>query len=162
MNRHLPCLVRHVIQIAGRVRIVEVDGRWCDLINHGHDRKHRLNRWVAECWLFASRTVAPFMGGVASVTMDPMDLVALPIVGAAAAGVFPALVLLTPKWIGERQTGRAVGYQLAASSLGVIATAALLAALVSSVDLGIVAPTLFVLSLAMMAANLVTQRAAAA
>ena len=62
----------------------------------------------------------------------------------------------------QRQTGRAVGYQLAASSVGVIATSALLGALVRSIDLGVVAPTLLVLSVAMVAANLVTQRVASA
>ena len=110
-------------------------------------------------------SAAGMVAGSALFWWDPAagaDLVALPLIGLAAAGVFPALVLLTPGWIGERQTGRAVGYQLAASSVGVIATSALLGALVRSIDLGVVAPTLLVLSVAMVAANLVTQRVASA
>ena len=109
-------------------------------------------------------SAAGMVGGSALFWWDPasgVDLVALPVIGLAAAGVFPALVLLTPVWIGEHQTGRAVGYQLAASSAGVIATSAALGAMVRSIDLGVVAPTLLVLSVAMVAANLVTQRLAA-
>ena len=97
-------------------------------------------------------STAGMVAGAALFWWDPaagLDLVALPLIGLAAAGVFPALVLLTPGWIGERQTGRAVGYQLAASSVGVIATSALLGTLVRSVDLGVVAPTLLLLSVAM-------------
>ena len=106
-------------------------------------------------------SAAGMVAGAALFWWDPaagVDMAALPLIGVAAAGVFPALVLLTPTWIGEQQTGRAVGYQLAASSAGVIATSAALGAMVRSVDLGVVAPTLFVLSIAMVAANLVTQR----
>lgn len=108
-------------------------------------------------------SAAGMVAGSALFWWDPaagIDLAALPLIGLAAAGVFPALVLLTPGWIGERQTGRAVGYQLAASSVGVIATSALIGALVRNVDLGVVAPTLLVLSVAMVAANVVTQRVA--
>lgn len=107
-------------------------------------------------------------GMVAGATLfwwDPaagVDLAALPLIGLAAAGVFPALVLLTPGWVGERQTGRAVGYQLAASSVGVIATSALIGAMVRHLDLDVVAPTLLLLSMAMVVANVVTQRVAAA
>ncbi len=108
-------------------------------------------------------STAGMVAGAALFWWDPVagaDLLALPVIGAAAAGVFPALVLLTPTWLGERQTGRAVGYQLAASSVGVIATSAVLGALVRTVDLGVVAPTLLALSVAMVAANVVTQRVA--
>ena len=110
-------------------------------------------------------SAAGMVAGAALFWWDPaagVDMAALPLIGVAAAGVFPALVLLTPSWIGEQQTGRAVGYQLAASSAGVIATSAALGAMVRSVDLGVVAPTLCVLSIAMVAANVVTQRVASA
>jgi fucose permease len=96
---------------------------------------------------------------------DPVagaDLVALPLVGLAAAGVFPALVLLTPVWIGAEHTGRAVGYQLAASSAGVITISGLLGLLVSWRDLGVVAPVLFAIAVVMVLANVLTQRAGAA
>lgn len=96
---------------------------------------------------------------------DPVagaDLVALPLVGLAAAGVFPALVLLTPVWIGPAHTGRAVGYQLAASSAGVITISGLLGVLVGWRDLGVVAPVLFAIALVMVVANALTQRAGAA
>lgn len=96
---------------------------------------------------------------------DPLpavDLVALGVVGVAAAGVFPALVLLTPTWIGVEHTGRAVGYQLAASSAGVIAVSALLGALVNEYGLDAVAPCLLAIACAMAVANLATQRIAVA
>lgn len=65
--------------------------------------------------------------GVAALSFDPFpgaDLLALPVTGLAMAGVFPALVLLTPGWLGSGRTARIVGYQLAASSLGAVGAAA--------------------------------------
>ena len=94
--------------------------------------------------------------------VDGLDLIVLPLIGFAASGVFPALVLLTPRWLGERQTGRAVGYQLAASSAGVILTSAVIGALVGANDLGVVPPVLVVLAVGMAVANVVTQRVASA
>lgn len=61
-----------------------------------------------------------------------LDLVALPWLGFAMAGVFPALVLVTPSWLGPGNTGRAVGYQLAASSFGVITVSALIGVVVAA------------------------------
>lgn len=94
---------------------------------------------------------------------DPLpaiDLVALGLVGLASAGVFPALVLLTPTWIGVEHTGRAVGYHLAASSAGVIGVSLLLGALVSGYGLDVVAPSLLGVAVAMTLANAWTQRIA--
>jgi fucose permease len=65
--------------------------------------------------------------GVGVLWIDPFpgaDLIALPLIGVAMAGVFPALVLLTPGWLGSGRTARIVGYQLAASSLGAVTAAA--------------------------------------
>lgn len=65
--------------------------------------------------------------------VDPLpglDLVALPVLGFSMAGVFPALVLVTPAWLGPGNTGRAVGYQLGASSLGVISMSGLIGVVV--------------------------------
>lgn len=52
------------------------------------------------------------------------SLIALPILGLAFAGVFPALVLMTSSWLPEEMVTKAVGWQLAASSAGAIVSQA--------------------------------------
>ncbi len=77
--------------------------------------------------------------------LDPLpaaDLVALPWLGLAMAGIFPAMVSLTPGWLGAANTGTAVGYQLAASSLGAIAVSAVLGLAARAGGLDVVAPIL--------------------
>lgn len=52
------------------------------------------------------------------------SLIALPILGLAFAGVFPALVLMTSSWLPADVVTKAVGWQLAASSAGAIVSQA--------------------------------------
>ncbi len=83
--------------------------------------------------------------GVGVLSFDPFpgsDLVALPVIGLAMAGVFPALVLLTPGWLGSGRTARIVGYQLAASSLGAVGAATFTRQLVESRGEGAIAAAL--------------------
>lgn len=108
---------------------------------------------------FAGSAIAPLrilrtasVATVAGVTMfwlDPvpgLDLVALPFIGLAQAGMFPAMVLLTPGWIGRHNTGRAVGLQLMASSAGAIAASAAIGAAVQRWDLEAMPPIVVAIS----------------
>ncbi len=84
--------------------------------------------------------VASVLGGVVF-WVDPApgaDVVALLWLGFAMAGVFPAMVLLTPVWLGSANTPRAVGYQLAASSASVIVVSTAIGALVQGYGLDVV------------------------
>lgn len=113
--------------------------------------------------LLASSCLGIVVGSVAF-WWDPVpaaDLLALPVLGLACAAVFPALVLLTPVWVGVEHTGRAVGYQLAASSAGVIVVSALIGVLVRQRDLDVVAPVLALLAVLLVFMNAITGRIAA-
>lgn len=90
------------------------------------------------------------VAGIVLFWLDPvpgLDLVALPLVGFAQAGTFPAMVLLTPGWIGPHNTGRAVGLQLMASSAGAIGASAAIGAAVRRWDLEAMPPIIAALSL---------------
>jgi fucose permease len=89
------------------------------------------------------------VAGVTLFWLDPMpglDLVALPLVGLAQSGMFPAMVLLTPGWIGRHNTGRAVGLQLMASSAGAIGASAVIGAAVQRWDLEAMPPIIVALT----------------
>lgn len=68
--------------------------------------------------------------------------IALPILGIGGALLFPVMVLITPQWLGAKRTGRAVGYQLSASSLGAVAFAVTIGRLADRFDLEVLGPIL--------------------
>lgn len=82
----------------------------------------------------------------------PASVLALPLVGFAFAGIFPSLVLLTPRWLGTRRVARAVGYQLAASSAGAIVASWSVGRVVGAQGLG-AAPATFVVLCCLLAAS---------
>lgn len=88
------------------------------------------------------------------------SLIALPIIGLAFAGVFPALVLMTSSWLPERLVTRAVGWQLAASSGGAIIAAAVLGTVASSQGLDATVTAMVVIAGAMVLAHVATEIAA--
>lgn len=95
------------------------------------------------------------VAGVTLFWLDPvpgLDLVALALVGLAQSGMFPAMVLLTPGWIGRHNTGRAVGLQLMASSVGAIGASAAIGAAVQRWDLEAMPPIIVVLTLTTLSA----------
>ncbi len=91
---------------------------------------------------------------------DPAGLgvIGLPALGCSLAGVFPTLVTLTPHRLGPARTTAMVGYQLAAASLGAAGLPWLAGRLVAASSLGVVAPFLFAMSIAMVALNHALQR----
>ncbi len=52
-----------------------------------------------------------------------VSAVALPLLGLSLAGVFPALMLSTPGWVGEDLAPHAIGWALAASAIGSVGLA---------------------------------------
>lgn len=76
---------------------------------------------------------------------DPAGLGAagLPIIGLAFAPMFPVMVGRTPEYLGADRSNRAVGYQLAASSLGVVTTPLLIGVLADHHGIGVAPPVAF-------------------
>jgi fucose permease len=104
------------------------------------------------------------VAGVTLFWLDPvpgLDLVALPLVGLAQAGMFPAMVLLTPGWIGRHNTGRAVGLQLMASSAGAIVASAAIGAAVQRWDLEAMPPIVVAITVTTLLAFTAAARLAA-
>ncbi len=87
--------------------------------------------------------------------------ISLPILGVGGALPFPVMVLLTPEWLGAKRTGRAVGYQLAASSVGAVSFAVLIGRLADRFDLEVLGPILVVGSVALAGLLLAMQRTVA-
>lgn len=85
------------------------------------------------------------------------SLVALPILGLAFAGTFPALVLMTSSWLPEEQVTRAVGWQLAASSGGAIIASATLGAIADRQGLDGTVTGIVVLVALLLGAHLFTE-----
>ncbi len=107
-------------------------------------------------WSLASVVV-----GAAVFWLDPvpgLDLVSLLWLGMSMAGVFPAMVLLTPSWVGSAHTSRAVGYQLGAASVGVILSSQAVGALVRAYGLDAVPLTLAAITCATLLMFLVAER----
>ncbi|MFN3218642.1 MAG: MFS transporter [Acidimicrobiales bacterium] len=107
---------------------------------------------------------AATVAGVTLFWLDPvpgLDLVSLPVVGLAQAGMFPAMVLLTPGWIGRHNTGRAVGLQLMASSAGAIGASVAIGAAVQRWDLEAMPPIIVALTVTTLLAFTAAARLAA-
>lgn len=68
----------------------------------------------------------------------------LPLTGLAFAPMFPVMVNRTPVFLGPDRSNKAVGYQLAASSLGFITTPLLIGVLADHHGIGVAPPVAFV------------------
>lgn len=75
------------------------------------------------------------------------------ILGAALAGMFPALIAITPQRIGERRAQHAIAWQVGAAAAGGSGISALLGLLVDTTSLAILGPALLALALFLAAAN---------
>lgn len=94
--------------------------------------------------------------GLVVLWLDPFDLgmVGLPIVGFSLAGIFPALVTLTPGAVGVERSGDAIGFQLSAAAVGAAAIPWLAGRVVGVSSLESLGPILVVTGVAL----LVSQR----
>ncbi len=85
----------------------------------------------------------------------------LPVLGVGGALLFPVMVLLTPEWLGAKRTGRAVGYQLSASSLGAVTFALIVGRLADRFDLEVLGPVTLAGSLVLAALLFIMERTVA-
>ena len=101
--------------------------------------------------------------GAALIWWQPDRAVALGgfvLLGAALAGVFPALIGLTPARIGRRRAEHAIAWQVGAAAAGGSGLSALMGLLIGVAGLQILGPALTVLALLLIAGNYVLARVA--
>jgi fucose permease len=82
------------------------------------------------------------------------------ILGAALAGVFPALIAITPQRIGERRAQHAIAWQVGAAAAGGSGISALLGLLIDTTSLTILGPAILSLALLLVLANAALARIA--
>jgi fucose permease len=70
--------------------------------------------------------------------------IALPVIGFTFSAMFPVLMGRTAVYLGEARATRAVGYQIAGTSVGAIALPALIGLLADRSDVGVAAPVVLV------------------
>jgi fucose permease len=101
--------------------------------------------------------------GAALVWWRPADMVAvvgLIVIGGALAGVFPALVALTPGRVGEEMARHVIGWQIGAASIGGAALSAAFGAVFEHYGLKYFGPALVITGVVTMAGVLVLERVA--
>jgi fucose permease len=82
------------------------------------------------------------------------------ILGAALAGVFPALIAITPQRIGERRAQHAIAWQVGAAAAGGSGISALLGLLIDTTSLAILGSAILSLALLLVLANAALARLA--
>jgi fucose permease len=87
-------------------------------------------------------------------------LIAFAVLGGALAGIFPALVSLTPIRIGEQQAQHVIAWQVGASAAGGSGISALIGLLIGATSLAILGPSLTVLAVLVVATELILTRLA--
>jgi fucose permease len=75
------------------------------------------------------------------------------LLGASLAGVFPALVAVTPRRIGRERARHAISWQVGAAAAGGSGISALIGLLIDSTSLAVLGPAIVVLSLILFLAN---------
>jgi fucose permease len=75
------------------------------------------------------------------------------ILGAALAGVFPALIAITPQRIGEQRARHAIAWQVGAAAAGGSGVSALIGLLIDRTSLAIVGPAILTLAVLLVLAN---------
>jgi fucose permease len=85
---------------------------------------------------------------------DPVVVVlAFALVGASLAGVFPALIAVTPQRIGAERAQHAIAWQVGAAAAGGSGISAVIGLLIDSTSLAVLGPALVTLSLILFFAN---------
>jgi fucose permease len=80
-------------------------------------------------------------------------VLAFALLGASLAGVFPALIAVTPQRIGEERAQHAIAWQVGAAAAGGSAISAVIGLLINATSLAVLGPAVVVLSLVLFAAN---------
>ncbi len=105
------------------------------------------------------------LGGAAAVWWRPstvVTLLGLVVIGGALAGVFPALVALTPSRVGEEMARHVIGWQIGAANIGGSAISAVFGAVFQHYGLQDFGPALVVVAVLVLLGALVLERAAPA
>jgi fucose permease len=85
---------------------------------------------------------------------DPVASVAgFVLLGAALAGMFPALIAVTPQRIGKQRAGHAIAWQVGAAAGGGSAISALIGLTINAAGLDVLGPALVVLAVLLLAAS---------
>jgi fucose permease len=82
------------------------------------------------------------------------------ILGAALAGIFPALIAITPQRIGDRRAQHAIAWQVGAAAAGGSGISALIGLLIDTTSLAILGPAILTLALLLVLANTALARLA--
>ena len=82
------------------------------------------------------------------------------VLGGALAGVFPALITLTPVRIGERRAQHVIAWQVGAAAAGGAGMSALIGLIIGAPGLAVLGPSLTVLAVILVVAELVLHRLA--
>jgi fucose permease len=80
-------------------------------------------------------------------------VLAFALLGAALAGVFPALIAVTPQRIGAERARHAIAWQVGAAAAGASGISAVIGLLIDSTSLAVLGPALVVLALVLFFAN---------
>ena len=90
----------------------------------------------------------------------PVVVTGFVILGAALAGIFPALIATTPQRIGQRRAEHAIAWQVGAAAAGGSGISALIGLLIDRTSLAILGPAMVVLALLLVVANAALARLA--
>jgi fucose permease len=89
-------------------------------------------------------------------------VIAFAALGGALAGVFPALITLTPGRIGERRAQHVIAWQVGAAAAGGAGVSALIGLLIGATSLAVLGPALTTLAVLVVASELILARLAPA
>jgi fucose permease len=89
-----------------------------------------------------------------------VTVIAFAVLGGALAGVFPALVALTPVRIGERRAQHVIAWQVGAAAAGGAGISALIGLLIGTTSLAVLGPSLTTLAILVVATELILTRLA--
>ena len=89
-----------------------------------------------------------------------VTVIAFAVLGGALAGVFPALVTLTPVRIGERRAQHVIAWQVGAAAAGGAGISALIGLLIGTTSLAVLGPALTTLAILVVATELILTRLA--
>jgi fucose permease len=89
-----------------------------------------------------------------------VTVLAFAVLGGALAGVFPALVTLTPVRIGERRAQHVIAWQVGAAAAGGAGISALIGLLIGTAGLAVLGPSLTALAILVVATELILTRLA--
>jgi fucose permease len=92
---------------------------------------------------------------------EPVAVVlAFVVLGGALAGVFPALIAVTPQRIGEERAKHAIAWQVGAAAAGGSAISAVIGLLIDATSLAVLGPAMVVLALLLFLASMALSRLA--